>query len=88
MLSGINGALYLGHQLRDGAVQVAGKPVKGAAVVGLVGFDADGLEENRRRDVVRVGDERDGHPGPDRLIGCVDVPRFTAGAEGEEESAD
>lgn len=44
-------------------------------VARLARLDADGLEEHRGGNVVRMGDERDGHPGADGLIGEVDPPR-------------
>lgn len=55
--------------------------------MGLAGFDADGLEKNGCRDMVRVGNERDGHPVADGLIRRVDAARLAAGAIGEDESA-
>jgi hypothetical protein len=60
---------------------------EGAAVVRLARFDADGLEQYGRRDMMRVGDERDGHPRADRFVRGVHAPCIAPGAEAEDESA-
>jgi hypothetical protein len=60
---------------------------KGAAVVRLARLDADGLEQYGRRDMMRVGDERERHPGADGFVRCMHAPRVAAGAEAKDESA-
>jgi hypothetical protein len=60
---------------------------EGTAIVRLAGLDADCLEQHSRGDVMRMGNEGDGHPGTDGFVRCMHAPRVVAGAESEDEGA-
>lgn len=87
MCGGIDGALQLGYQFRNGAVQVVSDVANGSPIIRLPRVNPNGLKQHRGRDVVDMGDKWDRHPGTDRLIFRVDVPCPSAGPGGEDESA-
>ena len=87
MRGGIDGALQLGYQFRNGAVQVVSDAANGSPIMRLPRMNPDGFKQHRGGDVVGMGDKWDGHPGTDGLIFRVDVPRPPAGPGGEDESA-
>jgi hypothetical protein len=87
MRGGINGALQVGYQFRNGAVQVVSDVANGAPIMRLLWMNPNGLKQYGGRDVVGVGDKWDRHPATDRLIFRADLLRPPAGPGGEDESA-
>jgi hypothetical protein len=87
MRGGIDGALQLGYQFRNGAVQVVSDVANGSPIMRLLWVNPNGLKQYGGGDVVGVGDEWDRHPGMNRLIFRADVLRPPAGPGGEDESA-
>src|SRR5271157_203710 len=65
---GIDGALQLGDQLRNGAVQVVSDVANGSPVMRLPRLNPDGLKQHVGGNVVGMGDKWDRHPGADGLI--------------------
>jgi hypothetical protein len=84
---GIDGALQLGHQIGNGAVQIASDVANGSPIMRLPRLNPDGLKQHGGGEVVGMGDKRDRHPGADGLIFRADVPRLPAGPVSEDESA-
>ena len=87
MRGGIDGALQLGYQFRNGAVQVVSDVANRSPVMRLPRMNPNGLKQHGGGDVVGMGDKWDRHPGTDGLIFRVDLPRPPAGPGGEDESA-
>jgi len=87
MRRGIDGALQLVYQFRNGAVQVVSNMANGAPIPRLPRMDPNGLKQHGGGDVVGVGDKWDRHPGTDGLNFRADPPRPPAGPGGENESA-
>ena len=83
---GIDGALQLGHQIGNGAVQVVSDAANGSPVMRLPRLNPNGLKQHVGGDVVGMSDKWDRHPGADGLIFRVNVPRPPAGPVGEDES--
>ena len=83
---GIDGALQLRDQFRNGAVQVVSDVANGPPVARLLRMHPNGLKQHGGREVVGMGDKWDRHPGADGLIFRADVPRPPAGPVGEDES--
>jgi len=87
MRGGIDGALQLGYQLRNGSVQVVSDVANGSPIMRLLWMNPNGLKQHGGGDVVGMGDKRDRHPAMDGLIFRADLPRVPAGPVGEDESA-
>jgi hypothetical protein len=87
MRGGIDGALQLGYQLRNRAVQFASDLSNGSPITRLPRLHPNGLKQHGSGDVVGMGDKWDGHPAMDGLIFRADLPRMPAGLVGEDESA-
>jgi len=87
MRGGVDGALQLGDQFRNGALQVASDVPNGPPVTRLLRMNPNGLKQHGGGDVVGMGDKWDRHPGLDGLICGADVPRLPAGPGGEDESS-
>jgi hypothetical protein len=87
MRGGIDGALQLGNQIGNGAVQVVSDVANGSPITRLLRLNPNGLEQHGGGEVVGMGDKWDRHPGTDGLIFRTDVPRPPAGPVGEDESA-
>ena len=87
MRGGIDGALQLGDQFGNGAVQVVSEVANGSPVARLLRMNPNGLKQHGGGDVVGMGDKWDRHPGTDGLIFRADPPRLPAGPVGEDESA-
>jgi hypothetical protein len=84
---GIDGALQLGDQFGNGAVQVVSDAANGSPVTRLSRLNPDGLKQHVGGEVVGMGDKWDRHPLADGLIFPAHVPRLPAGPVGEDESA-
>jgi hypothetical protein len=87
MRGGIDGALQLGYQLGNGAVQVVSEVANGSPVVRPLRMNPNSLKQHGGGDVVSMGDKGDRHPGTDGLPCHADLPHLPAGPEGEDESA-
>jgi len=87
MRGGIDGALQLGYQFRNGAVQVASDVANGSPIVRFQRKNPNSLKQYGGGDVVGMGDKRDRHPGADGLIFRADPPRVLASPVGEEEGS-
>ena len=87
MRGGVDGALQLGDQFGNGAVQVASDATNGPPVARLLRMNPNSLKQHGGGDVVGMGDKRNRHPGLDGLIFRADQPRLPAGPGGEYESA-
>jgi hypothetical protein len=87
LLGGIDGALQLGYQLRNGAVQFASDVTNRSPIVRLERTNPNGLKQHGGGDVVGVGDKWDRHPFPDGLICGVNLPHPPAGPGGKDDSA-
>jgi len=84
---GINGALQLGYQFGNGAVQVMSDVANRSPVTRLLRIDPNGLKQHGGGEVVGMGDEWDRHPRADGLIFRAEMPRPPAGPVGEDKSA-
>ena len=84
---GIDGALQLSYQFRNGAIQFVSDVTNGSPIMWPLRMNPDGLKQHRRRNVVGVGYKWDGHPFPDGLIGCVDLTHPPAGPGAEDDGA-
>jgi hypothetical protein len=84
---GVDGALQLGYQFRNGPVQIVSDVANGSPIVRLPRLNPNGLKQHRGGDVVGVGDKWDRHPGTDGLIFRAEVARPPPGPRGEDESA-
>jgi hypothetical protein len=87
MRGGIDGALQLGDQFRNGAVQVVSDMANGSPVMRQPRLNPNGLKQHRGGNVVGMGDKWDRHPGMDGFILRTDLPRLPACPGGEDESA-
>ena len=87
MRGGVDGALQLGDQFRNGALQVASDVPNGPPVTRLLRMNPNGLKQHGGGDVVGMGDKWDRHPGTDGFIHRADPPHLPAGPVGEDESA-
>ncbi len=87
MRGGVDGALQLGDQFRNGALQVASDVPNGPPVTRLLRMNPNGLKQHGGGKVVGMGDKRHRHPRADRLIFRTDMPRPPAGPVSEDESA-
>jgi len=83
----VDGALQLGNQLGNGAVQVASDVPDGPPVTRLLRLNANGLKQHGGGDVVGMGDKWDRHPGLNGLIFGADLAHLPAGPGGEDERA-
>src|SRR5664279_3554337 len=88
MLGGIDGALQLGYQFRNGAVQVVSDLANGSPIMRLPRMNPNGLKQHGGGDVVGMGDKWDRHPAMDGLILHADLPRVPAGPGGEDDSTE
>ena len=86
MRGGIDGALQLGNQFGNGAVQVVSDMANGSPIVRLARNNPNRLKQHGGGDVVGMGDKWDRHPAMDGLIFGADLPRVPAGPGGEDES--
>ena len=68
MRGDINGALQLGHQFRDGALDVVSNVPNGSPIMRFLRMNVNRLKQHGGRDVVRMGYNWDRHPGMDGLI--------------------
>ena len=84
---GINGALQLGDQIWNGAVQVVSDAANGSPIMRLLRLNPNGLKQHGGGEVVGMGDKWNRHPGTDGLIFRADMPHLPAGPVGEDESA-
>jgi hypothetical protein len=84
---GVDGALQLGYQFRNGAVQIVSDVANGSAIIRFLRMNPNGLKQHGGGDVVGMGDKWDRHPGTNGLIFRADLPRPPAGPGGEYESA-
>ena len=84
---GVDGALQLGNQFRNGPIQLAGDAADRSVVARLQGRHSDGLKQHRGGHVVGVGDKRNRHPAADRLVSGVDLPHAPRGPRGEDDHA-
>jgi hypothetical protein len=82
----VDGALQLGDQFGNGAVQVVSDVTNGPPVARLLRMNPEGLKQHGGGNVVGMGDKRDRHPGLDGLIFGADLPSLPAGPGGEDES--
>jgi hypothetical protein len=82
----VNRPLQLPDQLRDRTPQIARQVAYRPQVMRLR-WNSDSRKKRRRRDVARVGDERDGHPRSDRFMDRTELPRLPACPVGEYKSA-
>ncbi len=87
MRGGMDSALQLGYEFRNGAVQVVSQVANGSPVMRLPRMNPNGLKQHGGGNVVRMGDKWDRHPRVDGLIFRADLPRQPPGPEGEDESA-
>lgn len=85
MRGGVDGALQLPDQIRNGAVQVVRDMANRPPVMRLPRMNPNGLKQCGGLDVVGMGDKWDRHPALDGLIYCADLPRLTASPGGEDE---
>jgi len=65
---GINGALQLGYQFRDGEVQFVCDAANGSAVMRFLRTNPNGLKQYGGGNVVGMGYKWDRHPLPNGLI--------------------
>jgi hypothetical protein len=79
-------ALQIPHQVFDRPVLLAGYSTQWPPVVRLR-LDSDGVEQHGGWHVMRVRDEWNAHPGPNRLILEVQPVRAAAGPEAEDKCA-
>ena len=86
MRGGIDGALQLGYQFRNGTVQVVSDVANGSPIMRLLRMNPNGLKQHGGGDVVGMGDKRDRHPGMDGFIFRTELPHPPAGPGGEDES--
>src|ERR1019366_8574602 len=86
MRGGIDGALQLGYQFRNGAVQVVSDMANGSPIMRLPRNHPNRLKQRGGGDVVGMGNEWDRHPAMDGLILGADLPCVPAGPGGEDES--
>jgi hypothetical protein len=84
---GIDGALQLGYQVGNGAVQIVSDAANGSPIMRLQRVDPNGLKEHGGGEVVGMGDKWDRHPGADGLIFRADPPHLPAGPVGEADGA-
>jgi hypothetical protein len=87
MLGGIDGALQLGYQFRNGAVQVVSDLANGSPIMRLPRKNPNSLKQHGGGEVVGMGNEWDRHPGTDGLIYRADMPHLPAGPVGEADGA-
>ena len=85
MRGGIDGALQLGYQFRNGAVQVVSDMANGSPIMRLPRYYPNRLKQHGGGDVVGMGDKWDRHPTMDGLIFGADLPRVPAGPGAEDE---
>jgi len=83
----IDGALQLGYQFRNGAVQLVSEVANASPVARIPRMNSDRLKQHCGWDVVGMSNKRDRHPSVDRLICRAHLPRPPAGPGGEDESA-
>ena len=83
---GIDGALQLGYQVGNGAVQVVSDVANGSPIARLLRMNPDSLKQHGCGEVVGMGDKWDRHPGVDGLIFRADMPHSPAGPVGKDES--
>ena len=57
MRGGIDGALQLGYQLRNGSVQVVSDVANGSPIMRLLWMNPNGLKQYGGGDVVGMGDK-------------------------------
>src|ERR1039458_2036443 len=79
MRGGIDGALQLGYQFRNGAAQVVSDMANGSPIMRLPRRNPNRLKQHGGGDVVGMGDKWDRHPATDGLIFGADLPRVPAG---------
>ena len=84
---GIDGALQLGYQFGNGAVQVVRDAANGSPVTRLTRSNPDGLKQHVGGEVMGMGDKWDRHPRTDGLIFRADPPHLPAGPVGEADGA-
>jgi hypothetical protein len=84
---GIDGALQLGYQFGNGAVQVVSDMANGSPVMRLPRLDPNSLKQHGGGEVVGMGNKWDRHPGTDGLIYRADMPHLPAGPVGEADGA-
>jgi hypothetical protein len=84
---GINGALQLGYQFRNGAVKIVSNAANGSPVMLLPRMNPNGLKQHGGGDMVGMSDKWDRHPGMDGLIYLMELARLPAGPGGEDDSA-
>jgi hypothetical protein len=87
MRGGVDGALQLGYQLGNRAVQVVSDVANGAPIMRLLRMNSNGLEQRGSGDVVAMRDKWDRHPGMDGFTFRAKLPHPPAGLGGEDESA-
>ena len=87
MRGGVDGALQLGDQFGNRAVQFVSDVANGPPVIRLLRMNPNGLKQHGGGHVVSMGDKRNRHPGTDGLIFAADLPRLPAGPGGEDESS-
>ena len=87
MRGGIDGALQLGDQFGNGALQFVCDVTNRPPVPRLLRMNPNRLKQHGGGHVVSMGDKWNRHPGADGLIFRADLPRLTAGPGGEDESA-
>jgi hypothetical protein len=85
MTGGGESAFECAHQFRNRTVQIVREMPDGAAVARLARANADGLKQNRRGDVMGMGDEGNRHPSADGLIFPTGLAEMAAGPNREEE---
>jgi hypothetical protein len=84
---GIDGALQLGYQLRNGALQLVSEVANRSPIMRLLRTNPNGLIEHGGRNVVGMGYKWERHPLPDGLIGCVDLTHPPTGPGAEDDGA-
>jgi hypothetical protein len=84
---GIDGALQLGYQFRNGAAEVTSDAAKASLITRLPRMNPNGLKQLRGGDMVDMGDKWDRHPGLDGLIFGADLPHPPACPGGEDKGA-
>jgi len=83
---GIDGALELGYQLRNGTIQLTSEVANRSPIMRLPRTNPNGLKQHGGGNMVGMGYKWDRHPLLDGLIGGVDLAHPPAGPGAEDDS--